>query len=636
MSELKRTLGFWSLLAISISSIVGTGMFIGPAIAAKYSGNASIIAWFLLLIIAIYVAACFGELVAMFPKAGGVYEYTKQTYGRAVSFTIGWLAWVTENITTPLLILAALNYLTPAHFPMVYKISISIVFVILLNIIAYVGIEASSLTAIIFTIITILILLALIIPGFFISDFSNLSPIFTHPLSMVFLSLFFIVETFFGWEAATYLSEETKNPEKNIPKALIISTLIIGIFGVSIAIISLGIFPWQKLATLTAPLNDISSLIYGKYGIYLTGIGVYLIVIGSAATGIIAAPRLLYAMARDRLFLPQFTKIHPRFHTPYKAVIFQTIVSVLVLFLAFGVYQNMLSILVPLVLVMYIITLLSIPILRYKKPEIKRPFKVWLGKIGPIAVILFYLAILAVWLLKEPNAPDTFLLALLIVAIGLPVYFLLEMYYNPRTIRSMGNFLSYFTLWTERIMLPIKVRKEIINLLGNIKGKNVLEFGCSVGTLTMHLAEEVTPDGKVYAIDLAEREVNLARKRMEKHGHRHVTVLYDEKLHSRVHPNIPNIHTVVSVGMLSYLQDTKQVLYDINKRLKIGSKICFVDYDKFFDFIPTVDWLQNDSKIKKVFRDAGFSVDVFRKQGFAWKYIYVYGMKIRDTKIQRS
>ncbi|MFC1768707.1 amino acid permease [Nanoarchaeota archaeon] len=632
MAQLKRHLGFWALLAISISSIIGTGMFIGPAIAANYSGTTSLIAWVVLLAIAIYVSACFGELVAMFPKAGGVYEYTKQTYGKFVSFCIGWLAWIGENITTPLLILAALNYLTPAEFPLIYKIIITLIFVLLLNIIAYVGIEASSMTTIIFTVIALIVLLAVVIPGFFFINLENVTPLISHPLPLIFVTLFFIVETFFGWEATTFLSEESKKPEKDIPRALIISTIIIGVFGVLLAFILLSIFGWEKLGTLGAPLNDLSTLIYGDIGIWITGIGVYLIVIGSAATGIFAGPRLLYALSRDKLFLPQFTAIHPKYKTPYKAVIFQTIVSSLVLLLAFGIYKKLLSILVPLVLIMYVLTVLAIPILRYKKPNIKRPFKLWFGKIGPILISLFYAFILIMWLFYEPDALGTFILALGIVATGIPVYMLLQMYYNPQTIRSVGNLFAYLTLATERIMLPIKVRKDIIKLLGNIKGKNVLEYGCNVGTLTMHLAEEVSPSGKIYALDLAEKKVALAKRRMEKHNHHHVTVLYDGFLHSRLHPNVPEIHTVVSVGMLGYLQDVKTVLKDINSRMKVGNKVCFVDYDKFFDFIPSVQWLQNDAKIKRIFHEAGFKIEVYRKQGFAWKYIYIYGYKEKNVK----
>jgi ubiquinone/menaquinone biosynthesis C-methylase UbiE len=223
------------------------------------------------------------------------------------------------------------------------------------------------------------------------------------------------------------------------------------------------------------------------------------------------------------------------------------------------------------------------------------------------------------------------LLGFSFIFMGIPFYFLLEMYYNPKTIRFVNDIFAYLILFTERIALPLKVRKEIIELLGNIKGKVVLEFGCSVGTLTLHLAEEVGPNGRIYATDLSKRETLITQKRMEKKGHKHVFVLHDEKHHSRVHPDVPEIHTVASVGMLGYLQDTNRVLRGLNKRLKKGARVCFVDYDKFFEIIPNVEWLSSDKKIKRIFSRAGFKVDVKRKQGFAWKYIFIYGSKVKNV-----
>jgi len=166
--------------------------------------------------------------------------------------------------------------------------------------------------------------------------------------------------------------------------------------------------------------------------------------------------------------------------------------------------------------------------------------------------------------------------------------------------------------------------------MGNIKGRTVLEFGCSVGTLTMHLAEEVGPHGKVYATDISKRVLSITDKRLKRKGHKHVTTLHDLEHHSRIHPNVPKIHTVVSVGALGYLKDPLNTLKDINNRLNIGSKICFVDYDKFFNIIPSVEWLEDDTKIHTLFRKAGFKVDIVRKQGLAWKYIYIYGKKIKN------
>jgi len=216
------------------------------------------------------------------------------------------------------------------------------------------------------------------------------------------------------------------------------------------------------------------------------------------------------------------------------------------------------------------------------------------------------------------------------VLLALPVYFLLEMYYNPKAIRKTNNSLAYLVLITERLALPKNVRREIIRLIGNVKNKTILEFGCSVGTLTLHLAEKVGPKGKIYATDISERDLSITRKRLEKRGHKHVILYHDLKHHVRVHPKIPKINVVVSVGVLGYVQNVNKVLRDMNKRLEKGSRICFLDYDKFFDLIPNIDWLNRNEKIKDIFAKAGFYVEVKRVQGFAWKYIYIYGKKIKN------
>jgi ubiquinone/menaquinone biosynthesis C-methylase UbiE len=281
---------------------------------------------------------------------------------------------------------------------------------------------------------------------------------------------------------------------------------------------------------------------------------------------------------------------------------------------------------------MYSAVIISVVVLRYKKPDVKRYYKVPFGKIGPIILILIMLSLIVTWLTHEAGALRSLFLGILLISIGVPLYFLLEMYYDPRMIRIVNDLSAELNLLTERITLPISVRQEIIKLLGNIKGKTVLEFGCSVGTLTMHLAEEVGPKGKIYATDTSKRVLSITDKRLAKQGHKHVKTLHDYDHHKRLHPNVPKIHTVVSVGALGNLRDPEKTLEDMNKRLKIGSKICFVDYDKFFDIIPAVDWIENNDKIKAIFKAAGFDVKIERKQGFAWTYVYVYGKKVKNIK----
>jgi amino acid transporter/precorrin-6B methylase 2 len=630
MTELKRVLGFPAILLITINSIMGTGIYFLPAAGAKYAGPASILSWIIMSVIAIYIGMCFAELVSMFPKAGGVYEYCKQTYGRFISFLIGWLLLIAGNITISMLIVGAIQYLLPYPLPLV-KTALSIFFILVFNFIAYKGMKTSAFMLVSFAVMTIGILLALIIPGLFSLEPSNFQPFFVFGGSSIFITLFFIAETFFGWESAAFLAEETKNPEKVMPKAMIYGTIVIAIMAITLSVVALGNIKWKIFGGSGAPLADLGGAIFGATGQDLFSLGIYIAIISAVACWVVSSPRLILALARDKLFLSQFAKIHPKYNTPHRAIFLQTIITITLILIVGGAYRMLLLLLIPLAIVIYSFTLVSLVSLRYKKPHLKRHFKVPFGKVGPILVILFNIFLIVMWATHEEGAIDSLKFGGSLVLVGIPIYFLLEMYYNPKSIRIVQDTLAYLTLITEGIGLPVKRRKEIIALLGKIKGKTVLEYGCSVGTLTMHLAKEVGKGGRVYATDSSKREVDIAQKRLDKKGHKHVKVLHDEDHHKRIHPHVPKLDTAVSVGMMGYVQDMGAVLSDVNKRLKKGAKICFVDYDKFFDIIPNKEWLGDDKKIKRMFHNAGFTVGVLRKQGFAWKYVIIYGVKFKNV-----
>src|SRR3989338_10763195 len=195
-------------------------------------------------------------------------------------------------------------------------------------------------------------------------------------------------------------------------------------------------------------------------------------------------PRLILALARDKLFIAQLSGIHPVFKTPYKAIIFQAIISLIIFGMAFGRYRTLLTLLLPLGLIMYIFIIMAVPILRYRYPDVPRSFKVPFGKRGAYLLVGFLFSLMALWIIAQPNAWHILRLGLSFVAIGIPIYLLLEMYYNHDFIIGVNDALAYFTLITERFILPKSVRNEILLLLGNIRSRTILEFGCSVGTLT--------------------------------------------------------------------------------------------------------------------------------------------------------
>ena len=415
-----------------------------------------------------------------------------------------------------------------------------------------------------------------------------------------------------------------------MPKALILSTIIAGVLGTLTAAIALGIVPWKILALSDAPIAVASGQFLGSAGTRLLSIGIFVALMGAAAGGIVTMPRLILALARDKLFITQFSDIHPKFKTPYKAIIFQTVVSLAVFGMVFGRYEELLELLVPLGLILYIFVILAVPILRFKEGSIQRKFKVPFAGIGSIAIIAFLFSIVVAWILSEINAIATIKLGISLIFLGVPVYLMLKIYYDPDAIIKLNDSLAYATLLTEKIVLPKKVIKDIFSLLGNIKGKRVLEFGCSVGTLTMHLAEAVNPSGRIYATDLSRKDLVITKNRLVKKGYSHVVVIHDEHQVNRVHPSIPHVDAIVSIGMMGYLQDVKKVLKEMRSLLPYGGRIVFVDYADFFKVIPNVAWLSNDKMIEKVFRDAGFSVFVKRKKGMFWNYVYVYGIKFQE------
>jgi len=631
MVELKRFLGFWTALSLAISSIMGTGLFFGAATGSSYSGNASILAWIILAIVALYISIHFAELVSMYPKAGGVYEFSKHAYSRFFSFIMGWVAWLVSNLTTALVIVAAIDYLIPDTSRFWLKIAVSVSFIIILNLIAFFGIEASASLLNIFALASVSVILAIFVPGAFQVNTSNYFPFFAFGSFSILVTIFFLIESFFGWESATYLSEETQNPEKIIPVTIIAGTAIVGLLGIFMAVVSLGIVPWETLAKSHAPLSVVADRVLGNFGMKAVNIGIFVSLIGAAASGIITMPRLILALARDKLFIAQFSEVHERFKTPHKAIIFQTLVSLIIFGMAFGRYKILLSLVLPLGLIMYFFVILSVPILRSKEPNVWRGFRVPFTKIGSFLTMAFIAVLMFVWLYSDAGALQATVLILSLILIAVPIYLLLDIYYNPDAIIKVNDWLAYLTLLTERIILPKSVRNEIIALIGDVSGKRVLEFGCSVGTLTMRLAEAVKPGGKVYATDFSKMDIAIAKKRIVKKGHTHVFVIHDEHQVNRVHPSIPHVDAVVSVGMMGYMQDVKKVLKEMRELVPYGGKIVFVDYADFFKIIPNVAWLSNDAVIEKMFRDVGFSVFVTRKKGLFWNYVFVYGIKFHEN-----
>lgn len=658
-------ISFPVLIMITINSILGTGVFFLPALGAKVSGPASLVSWLIMGFYAMGMAAVFAELSGMFAFGGGVYEYCKQAFGSFFSFVVGWMTLVSSYVTIAMLIVGAISYIFPViggvslfGFDIsatVVVIAICFFFIIAFNFIAYQGMQTGSVMLVTFAIITLSTLGLLMFPAWKSGlQIESFKPFIPMGFSSIFVTLFFISETFFGWESVCFFSPQVKNGRKNVPKAILIGTFLIVLIafayvfsmmnGVGAAVLGSEEF-------VATPISMLGEAFYGSRGYDIFTILCYVAIIGSVAGWIVATPDLVRTLGADRLFPAQLADIHPVKGTPYKAIIFQTIVICILTVIGAGSYESLLHMLLPMVLVMYSFVVVALLVLRKTKPDQPRSFRMPLASVIGVILIIFNVGIIGFWIYgdfqevahcKEEqllegegdmshcklHSIDTILFALSFICTGIPVYFLMKMYYDPEAIKGAHESTAVFNLLFENWFVPKRIRREVMDLSGDLADKNVLEYGCGVGSLTQEIAAKVGKHRRVYITSISKKELEITQKRLvKKNNHEHVIFIHDEHHVSRVHPDVGSVDVVISFGMMSYIQDVRKILNDIDKIASMGAHVCFVDYSDYFHLFPNAQWMAKIDKIEEEFRQAGYLMQVKKLHGFFWNYIFVYGVK---------
>ena len=429
---LKRSLSFKMLVFLTINALIGTGIFFAPGIAASIAGENSIFSWILAAVVSMLIAFVFAELSSMYPKAGGVYEYSKRAFGKTTGFFVGWISWVVSNIVIAMLIVGSLDYLT-ILIPFSYSVKIiaAILFVVIVNYISFRGISISGKILVGFSIITLAILALITFSGSTAINLSNLSAISKINGSTalpIIIATFYAIETFFGWETISYLSEETKNPKKNIPKALLIGTAIISAIVIMIIFVSLTSVPAGELGASKYPLLLVASKFFSPSIVKMMSFLVVLTIMGGAASWIITTPRLIYAMAKDKVLPESFGRVHKKYQTPYTAILLQMAITIMVIIS--GSYKFLLNVALPLAIIMYTIVIVSVPILRKRHPNLKRGFKMPLPTITTMIIVGLLFGAMAI-----STTVESFLLGFVLILFGVPLYLIASLGYHEKIIR---------------------------------------------------------------------------------------------------------------------------------------------------------------------------------------------------------
>ncbi|MFA4820424.1 MAG: amino acid permease [Candidatus Aenigmatarchaeota archaeon] len=616
--KLKKSIGQKTLLMLVINAILGTGIFFLPAIGALYSGASSIISWVIMSFFAILISLYFAELVSMFPKAGGVYEFIKNAFGKSTAFIFGWMSWIISNITIAMLIVGSIFYIFP-EANIIFKVFIALSFIFIFNFINYRGIDWASKMLLFFGIMTIATILALIIPGVPTINTANFSMLFSVPIPFILLTVYFIAETFFGWETTTYLSEEIKNARKVLPKMLVIGTVIISIISVLLVFVALGNIEPGIFAVQDAPLAFLAERLFGSEIGKIFAVIIFIPLIGTAASWIVSSPRLLFAMSRDKMLVPIFSKVHKKYRTPYAAILFQTIATSLITIIAFGSYIFLLSLLIPLVIIMYSFVMLSVVKLRIDRPKEKRYFNAPFPIAGPVAVVLFNIAILYMWLTQVSDAVYVFLMGVFLVILGIPLYIIIKLQTDQRFTERFYDRISFFWDRAFRIWYTEKETKKILKHLRLKNDHVVLDFGCGSGNTTLAVSQQVR-DGTVVAVDLSQKQLEHAVKKIKK-------LRLSNVIFVKGTIKIPrkSFHAVTAVGVLEHLDKPHRYVSRLMDSLKKGGRFYFISFGKSFG-IPGPEFLEDDKKIKKLF-GSGVELHISRKKKRFVEYVNIYGVK---------
>jgi len=321
-----RRLGLFSGTMAVVGGIIGGGIFRTPATVAERVGTPGMVlaAWVVGGVVALIGAFCFGELGQRRPRAGGGYVYLRETWGPLPAFLYGWtlvLVIATGAIAAVAVTFAnyalALTGLSPR-----LTVPVAVGTIVLLAGINYVGVRPAAITQNIFTVLKLAALATLIGAGIFLA--APPAPVTASPPPLITgfgAALVPILFTYGGWQQTNFIAEEIIEPEKNLPRALVIGVAIVVAVYLLANIAYLRVLGAAGLAHSTAPAADVMVAVLGPTGGKVIAAGIALSTFGFLNLVILVTPRVLQAMASDGVFFLKLAELHPVHRTPAAAIV---------------------------------------------------------------------------------------------------------------------------------------------------------------------------------------------------------------------------------------------------------------------------------------------------------------------------
>jgi len=473
--KLKHSLGLLDGTMIVAGSMIGSGIFIVSADIIRNVGSAGwlITVWLLTGFMTLTAALSYGELSAMFPKAGGQYVYLKESYNKLIAFLYGWSLFAVIQTGTIAAVGVAFSkfaaYVVPGALkPFVsednillnagwVKISsaqvVSIVLIILLTFINTRGVKSGKIIQNTFTLTKLASLFGLIIFGFIMlkgdvwhANWTNawhLQKLHTDgtfsqyttgaALGAIAAAMVGSIFSSDAWNNVTFIAGEMRNPKRDIALSLFFGTLIVTIIYVSANVVYTAVLPLHDIATAAKDRVAVSAshVIFGNVGTIIIALMIMVSTFGCNNGLILAGARVYYTMAKDGLFFKKTGTLN-KYSVPEFGLWIQCLVaSILCLS---GRYGDLLDMISFVVVIFYVLTIIGIYILRKKHPNAERPYKAFGYPVLPAIYIIMGLTFCTLLIIYKPQFTWP---GLIIVLIGIPIY-----YISQRNVKHEGTIIT--------------------------------------------------------------------------------------------------------------------------------------------------------------------------------------------------
>jgi amino acid transporter len=420
---LVRGIRRWDLVAITINGIIGAGIFGLPAKIFGLIGPYSLIAFVACALVVMLIILCFAEVSSRFDETGGPYTYARAAFGSAIAFEVGWLMWLARLTAFAANCNLLINYL--AYFwsdasSSIWRPTIIVSIVLALTALNVLGVRQAAIVSNLFTVGKLIPMILFIAAGLFFLN-PKAFALGPAPTTAAFSqSVLLLIYAFTGFEMAAVPAGEIRNPQRDLPYALLVAIAVVAVLYIGIQVVCVGTLP--ELAQSQKPLADAGTRFLGTAGGAIISAGAIISITGNLNVLVLAGSRIPFAIAEQRQLPALVSSIHRRFYTPYVAILCTAALMLLLTLRQSFVQALTISAIAR--LLTYAATCLALILLRRKSaspPLFRLP--------GGVIVACLALA-LAGWLLAQSTFKEMLTTAI-VAGVGLLIFMAYRLFNEP-------------------------------------------------------------------------------------------------------------------------------------------------------------------------------------------------------------